>query len=185
MCKFHVEPPAKGAPTARSCALGLGAIEKIQERSFQADQANSHLETTLPRNNGTGRIDFCENRYLCPAACGRPICPLTSIDRTNLHHPSNRYFHPLPSTISRRQFKSAAPLQLPTLTLTVELALPLRATIKITFVPFRAINVRLNDPIFTPAREASDPLRFEISKINSRKGSPAPSVPLSLPGQPP
>lgn len=41
-----------------------------------------------------------------------------------------------------------------------------RITIKITFVPFRAINVRPDDPIFTLAKELSAPSRLEISKIN-------------------
>lgn len=39
-------------------------------------------------------------------------------------------------------------------------------TIKITFVPFRAINVRPDDPIFTLAKELSALSRLEISKIN-------------------
>lgn len=41
-----------------------------------------------------------------------------------------------------------------------------RIAIKITFVPFRAINVRPDDPIFTLAKEPSAPSRLEISKIN-------------------
>lgn len=118
-----------------------------------------------------GRRFSSESIYTWYYAGSRPTDVSTDPDTTRscsstkrppplIDRPGDRYFNPLPredgraSTIVLTFGPDVRAVSDPSL-------VGSRAPIKITFVPFHAINVRLNDPIFTLARQPFRP--FAVS----------------------